>query len=261
MKIYWAYLLLLTSISLFSQNNISGTIKDVVTNEPVVFANISVDDSLGKGTFSDIDGKFQMVLSSPIKSVTISALGYSTVTIFTSDLKKNPNLFLEPKAELLNEVFIPNKENPAWEIIRRVQQNQWNNHPDHLQSYSYRSYNKIVYDMLIHQNYLKDSTKINEVLKGGHLLISETISEKKYIKPHLVNQKVIATQTSGFKRAEFAVLPENVQPISFYDNELKIMDNYYLNPISNGSFDKYVFRLKNTLFQNQDTILYHNIYS
>lgn len=254
-KTFFVVLLFLSYLSLFSQSKITGKVIDAHTKEPLAFANISINNNPKLGTFTDIDGNFSLQSEEIITQLTCNYVGYKTITV--EILSKNQQIIvveIEPTVDTLKEVIIQSKENPAWAIIRKVQQNENINNPEHLLSYSYKSYNKVIYDMEVSPTYSKDTTKIIKKLKGGHLIITESITEKKYIKPNIVNEKVIATQTSGFKQAEFPLLPEDVQPLSFYKNELKIIENQYLNPISKGSFDKYKFRLEQTFIQNQDTI-------
>src|SRR5699024_9961245 len=43
-------------------------------------------------------------------------------------------------------------------------------------------------------------------------------------------------------------------PFSFYGNLVELYDIDYLNPISNGSLNKYEFQLKDTLFNRQDSV-------
>lgn len=45
-----------------------------------------------------------------------------------------------------------------------------------------------------------------------------------------------------------------MQPFSFYKDNIKLLDLYYLNPISKGSLKKYQYRLEETLINEKDTV-------
>ena len=161
-----------------------------------------------------------------------------------------------PVSFQLNEVIIKAGENPADRIIRKVIENKDLNNPEKIPSFKYNCYNKTIYDFLPADTISAgiDSSRINKKLKGGHLLIMESVTERKFTAPDNSEEKIIGTKVSGFKRPSFASLSTDFQPFSFYKDIIKIFDINYLNPISNGSLKRYQFRLEDTLFQNSDTV-------
>ena len=80
-------LLQFTFVSIFSQTTITGVVRDSLTNETLVGANIRLqsDPTVGAGT--DIDGAF--TLSSPVASgkLIISFVGYKSNFLSKVDLK------------------------------------------------------------------------------------------------------------------------------------------------------------------------------
>ena len=147
-------------------------------------------------------------------------------------------------------------ENPANRIIRKVIENKAINNPEKISSFQYLSYNKVVYDMMSTNETDTDSftIKLNQFLQGGHMLIMESVTERKFIQPDLDNETILGTKVSGFKSPSFAPLATDIQPFSFYKEIITIFDVNYLNPISNGSLKKYNFRLEDTLYQQRDTV-------
>lgn len=107
-------LTLLASVGLFAQSGtLNGTIVDAATNEPIPFANISIEEngSVVTGGTSDFDGRFSI---KPIKAgkydVSASYIGYGTVKYSNVQITAGQitfqNFKLKPEAEMLGEVEI-----------------------------------------------------------------------------------------------------------------------------------------------------------
>jgi hypothetical protein len=234
--------------SLFSQNNTKFSIVDKTSKVPIAFANIIFNNNPKLGTISDIDGVFK-IDKQDVTAITISYIGYKTTVINLSELSSTI-ITLESKISKLEEVIISNTENPAHRIIRNVIKNRELNNPLNINSFSYKSYNKVILDGV--NGFNKDSIK--PILEGKHLFITETLSKRNYLSPSFSEDEIIATKTSGFKHPSFAVLPTNFQPFSFYDNTILLYDINYLNPISKGSLKKYNFTLEEEITRTKDTV-------
>jgi hypothetical protein len=130
------------------------------------------------------------------------------------------------------------------------------NNPEKIASFQYNSYNKVIYDLMFNDPSSTDSfmIKTDQFLQGGHMLIMESVTERKFIQPDLDNETILGTKVSGFKSPTFAPLATDIQPFSFYKEIITIFDVNYVNPISNGSLKKYNFRLEDTLYQQRDTV-------
>ena len=244
-------LILLLAFKGYSQNNVSFTIIDFETNEPVAFANIIFNDDVYSGTISDIDGVFYATTS--VKKLTISYVGYESKTIDISSLASNI-ISLKQKISALDEVVITNSENPAHRIIRNAVKNKELNNPENLNSFTYQSYDKIIVDgedMKVKEDTLNE---LGEFFEKSHLFITETVAKRKYLKPKFTEDSIIAIRTSGFKSPNFAFLANTIQPFSFYEEYITLFETDYLNPISKGSTKKYKFRLKEEYLRGKDTI-------
>ncbi len=106
-KTILSILLLIISLSAFSQSTISGQVIDEVTGEPLAGANIYIS-KLEKGTITDLDGNFQLN-NLPLGKhiILISSLGYTTRT----DLINVPNnskiiIKLRPSAIEMEAVIV-----------------------------------------------------------------------------------------------------------------------------------------------------------
>lgn len=60
---------------------------DEKDKEPVAFANILFDDNIVSGTNSDIDGIFKV--PKHVQKITISYVGYETLTLVIDQLESN----------------------------------------------------------------------------------------------------------------------------------------------------------------------------
>ncbi|HLO89540.1 MAG TPA: DUF5686 family protein [Lentimicrobium sp.] len=253
-------LLILVSLALFTsaQNySVSGHIIDSATREPLAFVNILINDSQSGG-MTDIDGHFQLHSYEPVKKLRISYVGYSAREYFVNG-KGEHIIKLASRSYELQEVKIVAGENPAHRIIRNVLANRESNNPSNIRSYSYTSYDKMIFtafkDTIHHKDQgnidstLNDTTdlKVQELLKKQHLFMMESVAEHKYLFPEKHYDKVIATKVSGLSDPLFVFLLSTSQPTSFYDENISIAGKNYLNPIASGFDRNYFFWISDTL--------------
>src|ERR1035437_11042959 len=73
----------------FSQNSISGAIKDNSTQQSIPFASIGVVGTL-QGTLSDEKGNFKLSIQhiTDTDTIRISSIGYSNLSITGNEIKK-----------------------------------------------------------------------------------------------------------------------------------------------------------------------------
>jgi len=252
-----SFLALLLYTSGYSQYMIRGQVTDAVSNEPLAFVNIIFNQNVFSGTTTDVNGHFTYTSPLPLQSLTCSYVGYEKRTLDIAQANVNEPLLIRmhPSSYVFDEIVVKAGENPANRIIREVLRNKNINNPEKIASFSYTSYNKVIYDFDFSDTLVADSEKIalDKVFKGGHLLVMESVTERKFIRPDNNEEKILGTRVSGFKDASFAPLATDVQPFSFYEEVLTIIDIAYLNPISNGCLSKYDYSIKDTLFQGMDT--------
>lgn len=237
----------------YGQNTVSGIIQDAVTKEPLAFATVIINQNSQLGTTTDIDGKFYYSGKEKINSITCSYIGYSNKIIeINSGKDKNLKIQLAIASNELKELVITPGENPANVIMRKVIANKELNDPENITAFKYKSYNKTIYDFRFKG--AKDSLKIKQRMKGGHVFLMESVTERKYLNPDMSEEVVLATRVSGLKDPTFASLATDIQPFSFYKENIKFLNTNYLNPISKGSLSKYRFTLQDTLYRGTDTI-------
>lgn len=109
-KLLFTALLVLVSTLMYGQSAVvSGTMLDAETGEPLMFANVLVEQ-LGTGTDTDIDGKYQLKLEPGIYTLVASYVGYASKTITDVVAKKGEVTYLDfslgAETEVLQEVTV-----------------------------------------------------------------------------------------------------------------------------------------------------------
>ncbi|HSH50726.1 MAG TPA: carboxypeptidase-like regulatory domain-containing protein, partial [Bacteroidales bacterium] len=85
---------------------IKGTILESETNNPVRFATIYFNKTFF-GTSSDENGNFELsILKNTTMPLTISAIGYYSVTIENFSKKDHLNIYLKPKIYIIKDVIV-----------------------------------------------------------------------------------------------------------------------------------------------------------
>ncbi len=251
---FLALLLVVLSSSLFAQSNrIKGRVIDKATQKPLAFVTlVDVDNKVG--TVSDIDGNFDLKSIASIRAVRVSYVGYETDTLLISS-QRSVEIELKKKSIELNTFTVYPGENPAHRLIKLAVENRDRNNPDQYNSYQYNSYNKLIATFVpIEKEVLTraDSAQ-NRVAEKQHLFVLESSTEKSYLAPNQSKEVVLGTQVSGFQNPAFSFVATDLQPFGFYETYVELFDKEYLNPISKGSWNRYLFELKDTLLYNKDS--------
>jgi hypothetical protein len=238
-----------------------GKVIDERTREILPFVHISYAEAeKNKGNISDIDGKFEIEISDIPNELIFSYIGYEKKIIKISDLTDNENV-IELKESFLDaaEVLVYAGENPAYRIIRNATKNKKNNNPENYQSFSYDCYNKVlVYDQQNAPREISNKSDTVKTLSDSTLIpfyymLMESVTSRKFIYPDRDYEEVLTSKVSGLKQPGFAPLATAFQPFSFYEDIIFILNKEYINPISEGSINRYEFRLEDTLFNQTDT--------
>ncbi|MBK7936427.1 MAG: carboxypeptidase-like regulatory domain-containing protein [Lewinellaceae bacterium] len=145
--------------------NIHGTVIDALTNEPLAFATIRVED-LGLGTTSDEEGHFGLELREPATRLKVSYIGYQTVEV---DLKPGETyagleVRLSEASNTLKEVVVRNekyrnKGNPAVDLVKAVIDHKDQNRRQGLNYFSFEQYEKVEFAL----------NRVDEKLRNGLL--------------------------------------------------------------------------------------------
>jgi hypothetical protein len=249
---------------------ISGRVLDKDDNSPLPFVNIIVAGQPYFGTSSDLDGYFELEVTTDRADLEFSYLGYQKKLIPFSRSSEMPvTIHLAEQADELAEVTVFPGENPAHRIIKNAVNNREVNNPENLPSFSYETYGKFVVTVntdsldtsidTVYKSTENDSVMeldssnymLDEFMQKQHLLFMETVTERKYIKGKRDNEEVIASRMSGFKNPLFALINTQMQSFSFYDDYISIAGQELLNPITPGSTSRYFFLIRDTLYNSE----------
>jgi hypothetical protein len=243
------------------QFSVSGTVYDAETNHPLAFVNI-VTNEKNTGAATDIDGRFQLFSDEKIEFLRLSYVGYEPKIFPIGDQSQNLIIPLNRLPVELQEVIIIAGENPAHRIIRNVIDNRERNDHENLRSFSYTSYDKMLFtvdtlELETDQLAEPDSSgiRLRDHLKDKDLFLMETISERKFMAPNRNHEKVIATRISGLKDPVILFLTSHIQTTTIYKELIRIGDKNYISPIAGGSLRRYSFMLEDTTYTaNNDSV-------
>lgn len=243
-----------------------GEVTDANTHKPLAFVNI-YEQGKNNGTYTDIDGKFKLIVQSLPSVVEFSIIGYKKQKInITEANRADMFIRMEPIDVELGEVVINPGVNPAEELVKRLLQRRDTLNPNKLDAYTYTAYHKFLFtgnldtvqitpdDILVSK---VDSSEIQlyNFLEKHHLFINESVTEKRFMKPDRSYELVIASKTSGMQLPIISTLMPQLQSLSFYDNTFSIFGTDYVNPISKAGIKSYWFEISDTTFSGTDTIL------
>jgi hypothetical protein len=238
-------------------HEIAGRVIDAESRVALPFVNIVINNGPKCGT-SDIDGKFLLRSSEQIKTLNLSYIGYEPKQIYVTGSSPNLQIKLKRTEYVLPEFVVFPTENPAHRIIKNAIAYRDYNDPEKLPSFSYTSYDKMIFTPELDSIPELDSlvadtsdTEVRDFLEKHHLFIMETVSERKFRFPDKNHEQVIATKIAGFKDPIFVFLLSQMQSTTFYSDRIRIAEKEYINPISKGSTSKYFFLLQDTLYSDQ----------
>lgn len=242
---------------------IRGRIVDMANGKALPFVSILVK-STQLGTLTDIDGKFEIAVPAQDSSraLQVTYLGYETRVVPLGELKDTSRVLIRLKATgiQLSEITVVAGDNPAHRIIRQATANRDKNNPEKMRSFSYNSYNKFFVTADLSANI--DSVSVEDTTLSGlakffkkqHLFLIESVTARNFLYPNHNKETVMASRVSGFRNSPFALMATQMQSFSFYDDFISVLDEKYLNPLSEGSTRKYFFLLEDTLFNGHDTV-------
>ncbi len=242
-------LLILAGASAFSQKTVvSGHIVDDETGEAIPYVNIGYLHSL-TGTISETDGSFFLSTTRATDTLMVSSLGYEVKRLpIRIGTTQNIEIRLVPKSIALDAVVVKPGENPAFRILKKINEHKKQNNPDRLSDYQYKAYTKLRLDMNnIDQNF-KDARLLrdfgfvfdymdsSEVFNKNYLplLITETVSKLYRSKNPPVNREVIeAFKISGIENKTVSQYTGKMyQHLNIYDDFILFFDPGFVSPIA-----------------------------
>ena len=260
---------------------IRGVITDTDSGEPLPYVNISF---LGTsiGTVSNIDGQFYLESYQATDSLKISYIGYNTtnrkVTIGTTqkmDIRMIPVQVQLDGVEISDKrLRYRNKDNPAVDVIKQVIAHKDRNHPKSHDFMEYEKYEKVEFDLnniteeFKNKRFLKEFQLIFDYIDTSEvngkpylpIFLRETSSKVYYRqKPHREVEHKLAEKMTGFEeyydnKGISSFLDKMYQDIDIYGNEVNILTQKFISPISILGPTIYKYYIADTIEINQEKL-------
>ncbi len=279
LSILWFYLPLLflfAGEALAPFTVVKGVVTDAQTGEPIPFVNILAEGSKNTlGTTTDFSGQFILQNAEPFTGIRVTFLGYKAVHKTIQPGKtQSLNIKLQKESKELKEVTIKagkrkyrNKDNPAVELIKLVIEHKDENRKDAVESSEVEKYEKIqiglsnISEKFKNRRFLRNFQFIFEnidttSIKGKEILptyLSETLSDL-YYKKDPKEQKEIVKGTRKVTFDEYfddqgitKFIQYLVQDIDIYKNNVTILTNQFVSPISDVAPLFYRYYILDTL--------------
>ncbi|MBN2616567.1 MAG: carboxypeptidase-like regulatory domain-containing protein [Bacteroidales bacterium] len=268
-------LVLLFSTELQAQQtvHISGRVIDRDSKQPIPFANVVLLGT-STGTLTDFDGKYKIDVPWAEGKIQAQLIGYHQESKpFKPGNTLTLNFALKPQTFDLNEVTVTgkrqkyrNKGNPAVALIRKVIKNKGLNRNGNLNYYQYNKYNKLelalnkldekALDSKLFQKFRLTQYADTSSFNGDVFLpffFKESASNVYFRKsPQTTKEYVTGTKMSGFpgyldKRGISSTVDRLMQSFDIYNNNVLILTNPFVSPISVMAPNIYKFRIIDTV--------------
>jgi hypothetical protein len=231
--------------------DITGTIYDLKTSEPIPFATVKVLDK-NVGTTSDENGYYILKVESGLHRVVFSYIGYfsDTALINVEDSDEIRDVHLNPSEIFIEEIIVAG-EDPAYEIIRRAIKYK-KEFQKKLQNYEYEAYSKYV----LRSNTPSPTAKNGDSLSGDKMAIFgilESETRGYFKKPDQFKEIILAKKETANITRGFA-LP---LVLNFYDEVLDLNRVKIPGPLADDAFDNYEYKLTGTT--SIDSLLIYEI--
>jgi len=250
--------LILFSTPILAQSSVKGRVVDNTDGQGLPFVSITYNGKRA-GTIGDLDGFFELESSEQIQNLQITYVGYEKLSLVIDPMRTEPLLIRLKRSDviLMEAVAMPG-ENPAHRIIRKASVLRPQNDPLHLETFEYQSYNKLILTVETDSVSILDSegktdSSIYEVKKfmdRSHLFMSESATNRKYIKGERDFEEILASRISGIQNPTFTLIGTQLQSFSFFKDEIEILSARYISPLRKNSMREYFFILQDTLYSS-----------
>ncbi len=252
---------------------IAGIVRDSISLEPLPYASVTVVGQ-ASGALTDEKGLFEITAPQSASSLQVACLGYERKTV---DIKKGQvNLYelrLSPTATQLDEVVVRRKKyskknNPAVDFARRLRQMDDVTDPERNAYYSYRKNELITLALNDFKDkddggswmfgkfpFLREHIDTSEI-SGKPILnvvAKEKISDVYYRHdPESRKEVITALRQDGIdemadQAGMLTYLEDVMREIDLYDNDIALLQNRFVSPLSRIAPDFYKFYLTDTV--------------
>jgi hypothetical protein len=253
-----------------AQTVVSGKVLDANSGDPIPFASV-IFKGTSIGITTDFDGNYTLKTSAPVDSLQATYIGYKSKSkVVKKGVKQVINFQLEELSTSLSEVVITAGENPAFDILRRVDENRKAHDKRRLTAYEHETYTKIEIDIdNMSEKFRKRKIlqKITQVLDSVDviagddgkpilpLFISENVSKLYYREsPRLKTENILKSKITGIGIEDGDMVTQLVgssfQEYNFYQHWLNIVGKDFISPIADGGRLYYEYDLIDSVYIN-----------
>lgn len=263
-------ILVLTLSICNAQYTIKGKVTDASSGEALPYVVIQIKGT-DVGAQTDFDGNYILKTTKLPDSLQATYVGYRTKTraVDKSQNVQTINFQIIEDTKLIGEVVVKRGENPAWEILRRVQRNKGQNDKRNLKSYEYDSYAKVQVDVDNISKKLRNNKLLKPVIaaidsmkkvtddEGRPVIpiyISETLSKIYYNNnPYHFKEYINANKVTGVMDESNAVFISQMTgsgstDFNFYKNWIRFLGRDFVSPIAESWKDYYDYDLEDSMY-------------
>ena len=271
--ILWVLLTVMVAMTATGQQSavtqITGLVRDSVSHEGIAYASISLVGT-SEGTLATDKGGFAINSRASFNKLRVSAMGYRTKEVSIKSGQGSVVLIdLVPTGVELEEVIVhkgkekySKKNNPAVEMIKKLRARRDDNDPRRFPHYGFSQYERMMIgfgdlDGLItkpeEQKWI-DEYADTSMLTGKRVLpfsIKETVA-RDYYNGNTHKQVVLGTKSAGIdERIDQEnikkVLDDFMGEIDIFQNDVTLLTNRFVSPLSRIAVDFYKFYLNDTV--------------
>ncbi len=259
------------SVSAADTYFVRGIVRDSVTDEVLPYASV-VAKGASRGGVTDAQGIFEMSVPIGTKALQISCVGYDKKIL---PIKRNSfniyAVYLSPSATELKEIVVrkskySKKNNPAVNFLNRLKSRAPLTDPRRNDFYAYDKYERITVGlndfsaddhkrMLEKMPFLAEHVDTSEVSGKPFLslMVKEKSSRDSYRRsPSSERETVMGLRSAGIDeiadQASMRTFMEDVmREIDLYQNDINLLQNRFVSPLSRIAPDFYKFYLTDTV--------------
>ncbi|MET4105835.1 DUF5686 family protein [Hymenobacter sp. UYP22] len=251
----------------------SGQITEAASGKPVPFASVFVRGT-SQGATADEAGRYQLTVAGPVDTLAASAIGFGTLKKRVSSPAERQvvNFALSSGSVFLGEVVVRPRENPAYRIMRRVQEQKPRNDKFRLKAFEFDSYSRTevalnnLPDVVSRRKALRQLTQVADSLgiardANGKAVVpifaSEVLSRFYQLnEPLRKREEIRRTQMRGATPREGSVVSQimgsSFQDWDFYRNWQQLLGKDFVSPIADGWKFTYEYELQDSVLVGPD---------
>ncbi|MBO0359781.1 carboxypeptidase-like regulatory domain-containing protein [Hymenobacter sp. BT186] len=251
---------------------VKGQVTEAASGKPVPFASIFVPGTTA-GTTADDAGRYTLS-TAPADTIVASAMGFKAIkkALNRQAPQQTLNFALGGSGVSLGEVVVRPTENPAYAIMRRVQQNKPRNDKQRLDAFEFDSYNRTEISINNLPKQVSGRKVLREMIAVADSLGLERGADGKPVVPIFASEmlsryyahqrplrrreEIKRNQMHGMAPREGSVVSQimgsSFQDWDFYPNWQQLLGKDFISPIADGWKFTYEYELQDSVYIGED---------